>query len=255
MSDIIQPCNNYTQYNKFNGFNVYKATDNVVSTTESHQIQINDYGRTLNAINYAAIKYLTKKYDFIRSTFIDFRGCWATQLTDDLHVYSITIGNDGYRLNKYSGWTCDPMPFILALDEFMMRFNDDMYIDAIVNADIVLINFIVSFKVKVIDGKTYYYIDNMFMTDNNVKYQYNKNRKGNTVNSNTVNSNTSSVQTVSKQRDIMYNDIYTILTQIPDVLEKDNSVNKALVNRVLYKNTQLEHYLNDANIETGYKLF
>jgi hypothetical protein len=88
------------------------------------------------------------------------------------------------------------------------------------------------------------------MTDNNVKYQYNKNRKGNTLNS-----NTSSVQTVSKQRDIMYNDIYTILTQIPGVLEKDNSVNKALVNRVLYKNTQLEQYLNDANIETGYKLF
>ena len=251
MSDIIQPCNNYIQYDKFNGFNVYKATDNVVSNVDkSQQIQINDYGRTLNAINYAAIKYLTEKYDFIRSTFVDFSGCWVTQLTDDLPVYSITIGNDGYRLNNYSGWTCDPMPFIRALDEFMQCFNQDSVLGN-VSSDIVLSAFTINFKVHVVAGKTYYYIDNLFMTDYNTKYT----PRGNKNNFTTSNSDASSVDDLTKQRDIMYNDIYTILTQIPDVLEKDNSVNKALVNRVLYKNTRLEQYITDANTATGYKLF
>lgn len=250
MSDIIQPCYNHIQYDKFNGFNVYKAVDTVtvLSTANAQRLQINDYGRTLNAINYAAIKYLTEKYVFIRTTFIDFRGNWATQLTDDLPVYSITIGNGGYRLNNYSGWTWDQMPFIRALGEFMQCFNQYSVLGN-VSSDIVLSAFTINFKVHVVAGKTYYYIDNLFMTDNNVKYKYNNTkRKGS-------NSNTNPVQTVSKQRDTMYNDIYNILTQIPGVLEKDNSVNKALVNRVLYKNTRLEQYLIDANMATGYKLF
>lgn len=250
MSDIIQPCYNHIQYDKFNGFNVYKAVDTVtvLSTANAQRLQINDYGRTLNAINYAAIKYLTEKYVFIRTTFIDFRGNWATQLTDDLPVYSITIGNGGYRLNNYSGWTWDQMPFIRALGEFMQCFNQYSVLGN-VSSDIVLSAFTINFKVHVVAGKTYYYIDNLFMTDNNVKYKYNNTkRKGS-------NSNTNPVQTVSKQRDTMYNDIYNILTQIPGVLEKDNSVNKALVNSVLYKNTRLEQYLIDANMATGYKLF
>ena len=286
MSDIIQPCYNYIQYDKFNGFKVYKAVDTVtvLSTANAQRLQINDYGRTLNAINYAAIKYLTEKYVFIRTTFIDFRGNWATQLTDDLHVpltlnskpipggrelcvtpvalhwaddsmpvqtvYSITIGNDSYRLNNYSGWTCDPMPFIRALDEFMQCFNQYSVLGN-VSSDIVLSAFTINFKVHVVAGKTYYYIDNLFMTDNNTKYT----PRGNKNNFTTSNSDATSVDDLTKQRDIMYNNIYTILTQIPDVLEKDNSVNKELVSRTLYKNTLLEQYLNDANTATGYKLF
>ena len=252
MSDIIQPCYNHIQYEKFNGFNVYKAVDTVtvLSTANAQRLQINDYGRTLNAINYAAIKYLTEKYVFIRTTFIDFRGNWATQLTDDLPVYSITIGNGGYRLNNYSGWTWDQMPFIRALGEFMQCFNQYSVLGN-VSSDIVLSAFTINFKVHVVAGKTYYYIDNLFMTDNNTKYT----PRGNKNNFTTSNSDASSVDDLTKQRDIMYNNIYTILTQIPGVLEKDNSVNKELVSRTLYKNTKLEQYLNDANTATGYKLF
>jgi hypothetical protein len=245
------PTNNYIQYDNFSGFNVYKANDNVVSNVDkAQQIQINDYGRTLNAINYAAIKYLTEKYDFIRTTFIDFRGNWATQLTDDLPVYSITIGNGGYRLNNYSGWNCDPMPFIRALREFMQYLNQYSVLGN-VSSDIVLSAFSINFKVHVVAGKTYYYIDNLFMTDNNAKYT----PRGNKNKLTTSNSDASSVDDLTKQRDIMYNNIYTILTQIPGVMEKDNSVNKELVNRVIYKNIRLEQYLIDANTATCYKLF
>lgn len=274
MSNIIPP-NNYIQYDNFITFKVLKANDtvctglqspNVNSTAtgvmglessvtgtvvsnvdNSQQIQINDYGRTVNAINYAAIKYLTEKYDFIRTTFIDFRGRWAIQLTDDLPVFSIYMDLVCYRLNNYSDWPCDPMPFILAIEEFMANFNQLHMMKA--NSDIVLNAFTINFKVHVIAGKTYYYIDNLFMTDNNAKYKYNKNKK-------TMDKcDACCVEDLTKERDIMYDNVYTILTQIPGVLEKYKSVNKELIARTLYNNIRLEQYLIDANTMSGYKLF
>lgn len=245
IKSIITP-NNYIQYDKFAGFKVLKANDNVVSNVDnSQQIQINDYGRTLNAINYSAIKYLTEKYEFIRTTFIDFRGNWATQLTDDLPVYSITFGNGGYRLNNYYDWTCDPMPFVNAVNTF---FNSLCNPEFLKGNEIILDSFTINFKVHVIAGKTYYYIDNLFMTDNNAKYHHNN------VERPAIHVQSNDKDALSNYRDKMYDNVYTILLLIPGVLEKNNSVNKKLIERTLYMNKRLEHYIIDANKATGYKL-
>jgi hypothetical protein len=265
LKKVVIPANNYSQYDKFAGFKVFKANNTIAinDKDESINIHINDYGRTLNAINYAAIKYLTEKYDFIRSTFIDFHGNWATQLTDDLPVYSICIGNGGYRLNNCSKWNFEPMPLIVAVREFFELFNRECIPEFMEATDIKVDSFTINFKVHVIAGKTYYYIDNLFMTDNNAKYTYrgvyNKSEplryceleKGPAVSHHLSNNK----EALSKYRDLMYDNVYTILRLIPGVLEKDNSVNKELVDRTLYKNTRLEQYLIDANTASGYKLF
>lgn len=252
MSDVLKkiiiPKNNYIEYDMFDGFKVFKATDTIAINDKDAQahIHINDYGRTLNAINYATSKYLTEKYDFIRSTFIDFRGNWATQLTDDLPVYSICIGNGGYRLNNCSKWNFEPMPLINAVREFFELFNRECIPEFMEVTDIKLYSFTINFKVHVIAGKTYYYIDNLFMTD--AKYKFNTDNLA-THNTHCTPDN------LSTYRDTMYDNVYTILTQIPCVLEKDNSVNKELVERTLYKNNRLEPYLIDANTASSYKLF
>jgi galactitol-specific phosphotransferase system IIB component len=249
MVDTIHS-NKYIQYDTFNGFKIYKAVDTVLTSDSKQLLRINDYGQTLNAINYAAIKYLTENYECIRSTFVDFRGRWATQLTDDCPVSTLEMDWVSYKLKNYFGE--ESIEFIKAIEHFMNKFNKEKVPYEIAKSDIILSKVTINFKVKVIAGKTYYYIDNMFMTDNNVKYKYNKNKKCNVVNSKDT---VCKVDNLSKQMDTMYNDIYTILTQIPGVLEMDNSVTKPLVNRVLYSNMRLEQYLTDANIATGYKLF
>lgn len=242
--------NKYIEYDNFNGFKIYKAVDTVLTADSKQLLQINDYGRTLNAINYAAIKYLTENYDFIRSTFVDFRGCWATQLIDASPVSTLEMDWVSYKLKNYFGE--ESIEFIKAIEQFMNKFNKSKVPHEMAKSDIILSKVTINFKEKVIAGKTYYYIDNMFMTDNNVKYKYNKNTTYNATNNSKPDC---SVNDLSNLRDTMYNDIYTILTQIPGVMEKGNSVNKEIVNSVLYKNKMLEHYLNDANSFTGYKLF
>jgi len=245
--------NKYIEYDNFNGFKIYKAVDTVLTADSKQLLQINDYGRTLNAINYAAIKYLTENYDFIRSTFVDFRGCWATQLIDASPVSTLEMDWVSYKLKNYFGE--EPIEFIKAIEHFKSKFNKEKLPYEIAKSDIILTKITINFKVKVIAGKTYYYIDNMFMTDNNVKYEYNIYKKHIHITPKNNSNSVCSVNDLSNLMDTMYNDIYTILTQSPGVLEKDNSVNKDILNRVLYKNKMLEHYLNDANSFTGYKLF
>jgi hypothetical protein len=257
LKDLVIPKNNYIEYDMFDGFKVFKATDTIAINDKDAQahIHINDYGRTLNAINYAASKYLTDKYDFIRSTFIDFRGNWATQLTDNLPVYSLYMHDGGYRLTNYSCWPCEPMPFISACREFFELFNRECIPEFMEDTDIMLDSFTINFKVHVIAGKTYYYIDNLFMTDNNAKYTYNNDVREFDKIPRTFTRLSNCDKALSNYRNKLYDNIYTILMLSPGVLEKDNSVNKEMVARTLYKNTRIEQYLIDANTATGYKLF
>lgn len=271
MADIITK-NNYIKYDVSEVFEVYKARDvillnnTVIDNTTGEQnknnidIHLNDYGRTVNAINYAAIKYLTVKYDFIRATFVNIRGNWATKLVDatnntDKHKRGPVLIVDKFSYQFFNmpqgpiDYDTDD-DFMNAIGDLIMRFNGKTSVADTPTSKIIMNELWVEFNVKCINGKKYYYIDNLFMLDENSKYSWNTihlDYKQTAQQANNID--------LSKYRDTTYDTVFTMLTQVPGVLDANGNICKSIADKALYKQNKLEQYITDANIATGYKLF
>lgn len=267
MSCIITK-NNYIKYDVCKSFEVYKARDVIPlnntainNTTEeqnentNNTIQLNDYGCTINAINYAAIKYLTDKYDFIRSSFVDIRGNWATKLVDttnntDCQPHGSVLVVNELTFALYSIKQAKDLLFVNAFDDLMMLFNGMTARHDTPKSKIIMNELWVKFNIKNISGKTYYYIDNLFMAEGNACYTWNTKHpdyKQDTLQTNNIN--------LSTYRDTTYDAVFTMLTQVPGVLDANGNICKSIADKVMYKQNKLEQYITDANIASGYKLF
>ena len=275
MTNIITK-NNYIKYDVSKSFEVYKARDiipltNTVSeitdnTTDqknenvNNTIQLNDYGRTVNAINYAAIKYLTDNYDFIRSSFVDIRGNWATKLVDATNNTDCQPRGPVLVVNNMSSifYNMSHIPidydsedlFMDAISDLMMLFNGMTTLHDTPKSKIIMNELWVEFNIKTISGKTYYYIDNLFMVDENSKYSWNTKHpyyKADTQQTNNID--------LSTYRDTTYDTVFTMLKQVQGVLDANGNICKSIADKALYKQNKLEQYITDANITTAYKLF
>jgi hypothetical protein len=250
----------------FNHYRIYKQMP-----SHSH-VNGNEYERVINILSYTAINYLTTKYDFIRSTFVDFQGIWATQLLDDLPTYSLTMDSTSYNILRWENPEY-PLQFINAVAELFNNFNDKTKhnkgtvgfknllhpnttskvslshpegVDENLRLGgttkfILLKEICVDFKVNTVGGTTFYYIDNAFM-NGNTTYEYHTRSKDDSRQSVPI-------------TNILYDYAMTTLTQLDDVLSMNNHVNSGIMKKMYYNISSLEQYMNDANSASGFKLF
>lgn len=218
----------------FNHYRIYKQMP-----VHSH-VKSNEYERVINMISYTAINYLTAKYKFIRSTFVDFQGVWATQLLDDLPTYSLTMDGTSYNILRWENMEY-PVLFINAIADLFNNFNDKTKHCNGKNKFIIIKEICIDFKVKIVGDTPFYYIDNAFMN-------------GNTTYECHTRSKEESQQSVPITN-IMYDYAMTTLTQLDDIISMNNNYNSEIIKKMHYNNSSLEQYLNDANMASGYKLF